>query len=175
MQVISESYLSFKGHAPPPRLASVLAFIIEAFRRTKSIEMCDVQLLLPAVLKCLVLVNEPQVKKLSTEILQCVVEGCQAGSGGELATQLTSVFRQFIQDYTTVYDNQVYSILEAVAVLDQSLVISLIPAMTEALRNSEYKQGLGRNAVQREAYKRLLSLLREAGQMEILKLGNETH
>uniref|UniRef100_A0A670II59 Protein MMS22-like n=1 Tax=Podarcis muralis TaxID=64176 RepID=A0A670II59_PODMU len=149
MQVISESYLSFKGHAPPPRLASVLAFIIEAFRRTKSIEMCDVQLLLPSVLKCLVLVNEPQVKKLSTEILQCVVEGCQAGSGGELATQLISVFRQFIQDYTTVYDNQVYSILEAVAVLDQSLVISLIPAMTEALRNSEYKQGLGRNAVQR--------------------------
>lgn len=62
---------------------------------------------------------------------------------------LISSFRQFIHDYTTVYDNQVYSILEAVAVLDQSLVISLIPAMTEALRNSEYKQGLGKNTVQR--------------------------
>ncbi|XP_053143556.1 protein MMS22-like isoform X2 [Hemicordylus capensis] len=174
-QVICENYLQFKGHAPPPRLASVLAFVLEVLQKTKSTETCDIELLLPSVLKCLVLINEPQVKKLSTEILQCMVEGCQAGSGGKLATQLTSVFRQFIQDYTTVYDNQVYSILEAVAVLDQSLVISLIPAMTEALRNSEYKQGLGRNTVQREGYKRLLSQLTEAGQMEILKLENETH
>ncbi|XP_077159832.1 protein MMS22-like isoform X1 [Paroedura picta] len=175
LQVISENYLQFKGHAPPPRLASVLAFILEALQKTKNTEMCNIELLLPVVLKCLVLVNEPQVKKLSTEILQCVIESCQRRSGGELATQLTSMFRQFIKDYTTVYDNQVYSILEAVAVLDQPLVINLIPAMTEALRNSEYKQGLGRNIVQREAYKRLLSQLAEAGQAEILKLGNESH
>lgn len=33
------------------------------------------------------------VKKLSTEILQYIVEGCQMRSGGEPATQLTSVFR----------------------------------------------------------------------------------
>uniref|UniRef100_UPI00253FA919 protein MMS22-like n=1 Tax=Euleptes europaea TaxID=460621 RepID=UPI00253FA919 len=175
LQVISENYLQFKGHAPPPRLASVLAFILEVLQRTKSPEMCNIGLLLPVVLKCLVLVNEPQVKKLSMEILQCVIESCQTRSGRELATQLTSMFRQFIQDYTTVYDNQVYSILEAVAVLDQSLVISLIPAMTEALRNSEYKQGLGRNIMQREAYKRLLSQLAEAGQLEIQKLENESH
>ncbi|XP_061479375.1 protein MMS22-like [Rhineura floridana] len=175
MQVIRENYLSFIAHAPPPRLASILAFFVEVFQRIKSTEMCDIELLLPSVLKCLVLVNEPQVKKLSTEILQYIVKGCQVGSGGELASQLTSVFRQFIQDYTTVYDNQVYSILEAVAVLDQSLVISLIPATTGALRNSECKQGFGRNAMQREAYKRLLSQLAEAGQTEILKLENETH
>ncbi|KAL8186284.1 UNVERIFIED_CONTAM: Protein MMS22-like [Gekko kuhli] len=175
LQIISENYLQFKGHAPPPCLASVLAFILEALQRTKSTEVCNVELLLPAVLKCLVLVNEPQVKKLSTEILQCVLESCQTRSGGEPATQLTSVFRRFIQDYTTVYDNQVYSVLEAVAALDQPLVINLIPAMTEALRSSEYKQGLGRNIVQREAYKRLLSQLAEAGQAEILKLENESH
>ncbi|XP_015673226.1 protein MMS22-like [Protobothrops mucrosquamatus] len=175
VQVISENYLQFKGNAPPSRLGSVLAFTLEALQRTKSIEIWDVETLLPSVLKCLVLVNEPQVKKLSTEILQYLVEGCQARPGGELATQLISVFRQFIQDYTTVYDNQVYSILETVAVLDQSLVIHLIPAMTEALRNSEYKQGLGRNTLQREAYKRLLSHLTEAGHMEILKLENESY
>lgn len=33
------------------------------------------------------------VKKISTDIVQYMVEGCQAGSGGEHATQLTSVFR----------------------------------------------------------------------------------
>ncbi|KAF7254531.1 Protein MMS22-like [Varanus komodoensis] len=174
MQVISENYLQFKSHAPPC-LASILAFILELFQRTRSSEISDVETLLPSVLKCLLLVNELQVKKLSTEVLQCIVKGCQVESGGKLPTQMISVFRQFIQDYTTVYDNQVYSILEAVAALDQSLVISLIPAMTEALRNSEYEQGLGRNAVQREAYKRLLSQLTEAGQMEIQKLENETH
>lgn len=69
-----------------------------------------------------------------------------------------SSFRQLVHNYATVYDNQVYSILEIVAVLDQSLVISLIPAMTEALRNSEYKQGLGRNTVQRYVWGSLLLL-----------------
>ncbi|XP_025067349.1 protein MMS22-like isoform X1 [Alligator sinensis] len=171
---INENYLQFKGNAPPPRLASVLAFILEVLLRTKNIEVCDIELLLPAVLKCLVFVNEPQVKKLSTEILQYIVEGCQMRSGGEPATQLTSVFRQFIQDYTTVYDHQVFSILETVAILDQMLVISLIPTITESLKDSEHKQGLGRNTAQREAYKRLLSHLTAAGQNEILKLENET-
>uniref|UniRef100_A0A803W3S6 Protein MMS22-like n=1 Tax=Ficedula albicollis TaxID=59894 RepID=A0A803W3S6_FICAL len=174
LHVIRENYLQFKGHAPPPRLASVLAFILQVLQRTQSIELCDIDLVLPAVLKCLVLVNELQVKKISTDIVQYMVEGCQAGSGGEHATQLTSVFRQFIQDYTAVYDHRVFSILETVAVLDQTLVTSLIPTITQSLKDSEHKQGLGRNAAQREAYKRLLSHLAEAGQNEIQKLENET-
>ncbi|KAM9196159.1 protein MMS22-like [Mergus octosetaceus] len=174
LHIINENYLQFKGSAPPPRLASVLAFILEVLQRTQTTAQCDVGLVLPAVLKCLVLVNELQVKKISTDIVQCMVEGCQVGSGGEHATQLTSVFRQFIQDYIAVYDHRVYSILEAVAVLDQTLVTSLIPTMTQALKDSEHKQGLGRNAAQREAYKRLLSYLSEAGQNEIQKLENET-
>ncbi|KAM4679404.1 protein MMS22-like [Amazona ochrocephala] len=174
LHVINENYLQFKGNAPPPRLASVLAFILDVLQRTQSIELCDIDLVLPAVLKCMVLVNELQVKKLSTDIVQYMVEGCQAGSGGERATQLTSVFRQFIQDYTAVYDHRVFSILETVAVLDQTLVTSLIPTITQSLKDSEHKQGLGRNTAQREAYKRLLSCLTEAGQNEIQKLENET-
>ncbi|KAJ7405206.1 Protein MMS22-like protein [Pitangus sulphuratus] len=174
LHVVKENYMQFKGNAPPPRLASVLAFILEVLQRTKSIELCDIELVLPSVLKCMVLVNELQVKKISTDIVQNMVEGCQAGSGGEHATQLTSVFRQFIQDYTAVYDHRVFSILEIVAVLDQMLVTNLIPTITQSLKDLEYKQGLGRNAAQREAYKRLLSYLAEAGQNEIQKLENET-
>ncbi|XP_027550523.1 protein MMS22-like isoform X1 [Neopelma chrysocephalum] len=174
LHIINENYMQFKGNAPPPRLASVLAFILEVLQRTQSTELCDIELVLPSVLKCMVLVNELQVKKISTDIVQNVVEGCQAGSGGEHATQLTSVFRQFIQDYTAVYDHRVFSILETVAVLDQMLVTSLIPTITQSLKDSEYKQGLGRNTAQREAYKRLLSYLAEAGQNEIQKLENET-
>ncbi|XP_062429063.1 protein MMS22-like [Rhea pennata] len=175
LHVINEHYLQFKGNAPPPRLASVLAFILEVLQRTQSTELCDIDLVLPAVLKCMVLVNELQVKKISTDILQCMVEGCQARSGGEHVNQLTSVFRQFIQDYTAVYDHRVFSILETVAVLDQTLVTCLIPTITQSLKDSEHKQGLGRNTAQREAYKRLLSHLTEAGQNEIQKLENETN
>ncbi|NXJ75798.1 MMS22 protein, partial [Trogon melanurus] len=149
LHIINENYLHFKGNAPPPRLASVLAFILEVLQRTQSTEPCDVDLVLPAVLKCMVLVNELQVKKISTDIVQYMVEDCQAGSGGERATQMTSVFRQFIQDYTAVYDHRVFSILEAVAVLNQTLVTSLIPTITQSLKDSEHKQGLGRNAAQR--------------------------
>ncbi|KAM6355241.1 protein MMS22-like [Podargus strigoides] len=174
LHVINENYMQFKGNAPPPRLVSVLAFILEVLQRTQSTELCDIDLILPAVLKCMVLVNELQVKKISTDIVQYMVEGCQAGSRGECTTQLTSVFRQFIQDYTAVYDHRVFSILETVAVLDQTFVTSLIPTITQSLKDSEHKQGLGRNAAQREAYKRLLSYLQEAGQNEIQKLENET-
>ncbi|NXP03443.1 MMS22 protein, partial [Thinocorus orbignyianus] len=149
LHVVNENYLQFKGNAPPPRLASVLAFILEVLQRTQSTELCDIDLVLPAVLKCMVLVNELQVKKISTDILQYMVEDCQAGSGGERATQLTSVFRQFIQDYTAVYNHRVFSVLQTVAVLDQTLVTGLIPTITQALKDSEHKQGLGRNAAQR--------------------------
>ncbi|XP_029452535.1 protein MMS22-like [Rhinatrema bivittatum] len=173
MQVLSENYLQFKGQAPPARLASVLSFVLHIFQRTKSIDSCDTELLLPAVLKCLLLVNEPQVRKLSTEILQHMVESCRMAPGEETTAQVTSVLRQFVQEYSTIYDHQVYSTLDILAVMDQSLVVSLIPLITQSLKNSEHKQGLGRNTMQRDAYRRLLSHLGESGQSEILKLESE--
>ncbi|XP_069091634.1 protein MMS22-like [Pleurodeles waltl] len=170
LQVLSDYYLQFKGHAPPPRLASVLAFIGDLLQRTQATEVGDVELLLPAVLKCLVLVNEPQVRKLSTDVMQHLVEACQVGPAEEPNAQLTAVVRQFVQDYSATYDHQVYSILEVLSVLDQRLVISLIPTMTQCLKDSEHKRGLGKNTAQRESYRRLLSHLGEAGQSEILAL-----
>uniref|UniRef100_A0A6I8NWR1 Protein MMS22-like n=1 Tax=Ornithorhynchus anatinus TaxID=9258 RepID=A0A6I8NWR1_ORNAN len=172
VQIIRENYLQFKGSSPPPRLASVLAFTLEFLWKT-DVEMRDVELLLPSVLKCLVLVNESQVKKLATEILHSVVETSHVRSGGEPAPQMTSVFRQFVRDYTMIYEQQVYGILEAVAVLDQQLVVSLISTITQTLKDSEHKQGLGKNIAQRNTYYKLLSLLGEPGQDERRKLESE--
>uniref|UniRef100_A0A5F8HLL8 Protein MMS22-like n=1 Tax=Monodelphis domestica TaxID=13616 RepID=A0A5F8HLL8_MONDO len=172
VQVIRKSYIHFKGTSPPPRLASILAFILELFKKT-NMDIGDMKELLPSVLKCLLLVNEPQVKRLATENLDHIVKACQAGSGGEPATQLTSVFRQFVQDYSMIYEQQVYNILEKVAELDQQIVTGLISTLTQCLKDSELKQGLGRNIAQREAYGRLLSLLGQPGQEERLKLENE--
>ncbi|XP_069462513.1 protein MMS22-like [Ambystoma mexicanum] len=174
LQVISENYIQFKGHSPPSRLVSVLAFLLEILQRAGDMDVGDVQLLLPPVLKCLLLVNEPQVRKLSTDVLQQLVEDCQVRPAGELHTHLTSVLRKFVQDYSAMYDHQLYSILEMVAVLDQTLVISLIPTITQSLKDSEHKRGLGRNAAQRESYRRLLSHLGESGQCEMLALESET-
>ncbi|XP_054249015.1 protein MMS22-like [Indicator indicator] len=174
LQVINDHYLQFRGAAPPPRLALVLVFLLEVLQRTQSPELCDVELVLPAVLRSLMLVNEPQVKKISTDIIQCMVEGCQAGSRGECTTQLTSVFRQLIQEHIALSAPRVFGVLEAVAALDQPLVAGLIPTATQALKDTEHKQGLGKNTAYREAYKRLLSHLAEAGQNEIQKLEAET-
>lgn len=58
-------------------------------------------------------------------------------------------FRQFIQDYGMQYSYHVYSILETVATLDQHVVIHLIPTLTQSLKDSELKWGLGRNITQR--------------------------
>lgn len=170
LQVISDSYLQFKGHAPPPRLASVLTFLVDILQRTQATDFGDVELLLPIVLKCLVLVNEPQVRKLSTDVLQHLVEACQPGPAEEPNAQLAAIVRQFVQDYSAIYDHQVYSILEVLSVLDQQLVISLIPTISQCLKDSEHKRGLGRNTAQRESYRRLLSHLGEAGQSEMLAL-----
>ncbi|XP_021077764.1 protein MMS22-like isoform X2 [Mus pahari] len=172
VHAIRKSYLEFKGSSPPPRLASVLAFILQLFKDTE-MGVCDLELLLPGIVKCLVLVNEPQVKKLATENLQCMVQTCQVGSEGGPATQLTSLFRQFIQDYSMQYSYQVYSILETVATLNQHVVIQLIPTLTQSLKDSELKWGLGRNIAQREAYSKLLSRLGQVGQGEKQRLESD--
>lgn len=172
VHAIRKSYLEFKGSSPPPRLASVLAFILQLFKDT-TLGVCDLELLLPGVLKCLVLVNEPQVKRLATENLQCMVKTCQVGSEGGPATQLTSLFRQFIQDYGMQYSYQVYSILETVAALSQHIGIQLIPTLTQSLKDSELKWGLGKNIAQREAYSKLLSRLGQAGQDEKQRLESD--
>ncbi|XP_017742250.1 PREDICTED: protein MMS22-like isoform X4 [Rhinopithecus bieti] len=172
VQVIRKSYLEYKGSSPPPRLASILAFILQLFKETNT-DVYEVELLLPGILKCLVLVGEPQVKRLATESLQYVVKACQVGSEEEPSAQLTSVFRQFIQNYGMRYYYQVYSILETVATLDQQVVIHLISTLTQSLKDSEQKWGLGRNIAQREAYSKLLSHLGQVGQDEMQRLEND--
>lgn len=47
------------------------------------------------------------------------------------------------------YDYQIYSILETVAALDQQVVIHLLSTLTQSLKDSERKWGLGRNIAQR--------------------------
>ncbi|GAB5571738.1 protein MMS22-like [Prionailurus iriomotensis] len=172
IQVIRKSYFECKGSLLPPRLASILAFILQLFKET-NIDISEVELLLPGILKLLVLVSEPQVKRLATENLQYMVKACQVGSEGEPAAQLTSVFRHFIQDYGTRYDNQIYSILETVAALDQQVVIHLLSTVTQSLKDSERKWGLGRNIAQREAYSKLLSHLGQVGQDEMQRLESD--
>ncbi|XP_043921666.1 protein MMS22-like [Protopterus annectens] len=174
LQVIKDNCLQFKGHAPPPRLASVLAFLFEVLRKSNSTDVAtDAMFLLPAVLKCIVLVNESQVKKISTDILQYSIESCPS-TAEEPHTQLASVLSLFIQEYMGTYSQQVFNVLEMVMVLSQPLVVSLIPAVTKSLKESEHKQGLGRNSAKRDAYKRLLSHLGEKGQQEILELNDDS-
>ncbi|KAM5164087.1 protein MMS22-like [Mantella aurantiaca] len=173
MQVINDSHLPFKGQAPPPRLASVLSFIVDVFQRSKTIEVADVEFLLPAVLKCMVLVNEPLVRKLSTKALQCIIEGCREVQKGEAVSYVLCILRQFIEEYLWIYDHQIFGILETLSILDQSLVVDLIPAISESLKAAEHRRGQGRNSASREAYNRLLSHLGELGQNELQALENE--
>lgn len=55
----SESFLQFKGHTPPPRLASLLMFLSELLRRNNDSEPALLTLPLPALLRCLMMVNDP--------------------------------------------------------------------------------------------------------------------
>lgn len=71
------------------------------------------------------------------------------------------------------YSYQVYSILETVAALSQHIGIQLIPTLTQSLKDSELKWGLGKNIAQREAYSKLLSRLGQAGQDEKQRLESD--
>lgn len=44
-----------------------------------------------------------------------------------------------------VYDRQIYSVLETVAVLNPPLVQALIPVLSQSLRHTEHKKGLGKD------------------------------
>ncbi|XP_019711809.1 protein MMS22-like isoform X1 [Hippocampus comes] len=170
LQVLCGSFLQFQGHCPPPRLASVLFFLLELLRRNSDSDPDLLALPLPALLRCLMLVNDPQVRKTSTDAVQLVVERCAAVCVQGPCEQLLSVLRSFVAENERVYDRQIYTVLETVAVLDPPVVEALIPTLSLALRNNEHKKGLGKNATLRSAYKKLLCLLGESGQAEISSL-----
>ncbi|KAK1894955.1 Protein MMS22-like [Dissostichus eleginoides] len=173
LEVLCTSFLQFKGHAPPPRLAAVLMFLLELLRRNSDSDPALLTVPLPSLLRCVMLVNEPQVRKTSTDALQLVVERCAAASTEGPSDQMITVLGSFVGENEGVYDRQVYSVLETVAVLDPSVVQALIPNLSISLRNTEHKRGLGRNIALRTAYRKLLCLLGESGQAEITSLEAE--
>ncbi|KAM6967442.1 protein MMS22-like [Aplochiton taeniatus] len=170
LQVLSESFLQFRGHAPPPRLASVLAFLLELLRRNGDTDPALLIMPLPSLLRCLMLVNEPQVKRTSVDALQLVVERSAAGPGAPPCEHTVNALRSFVEENQGVYERQVYAVLETVAVLDPPLVLLLIPLLSLGLRNMEHKRGLGKNTTMRNDYRKLLGLLGDSGQAEIISL-----
>ncbi|CAN9514129.1 unnamed protein product [Ophioblennius macclurei] len=173
LEVLCESFLQFKGHAPPPRLASVLMFLLELLRRNRDTDPALLTLPLPTLLRCVMLVNEPQVRKTSTDAIQLVVERCAAASAQGPCEQMISVLRSFVGENQGVYDRLVYGVLETVAVLDPAAVRALIPDLSLSLRNAEHKRGLGKNIALRSAYTKMLQLLGESGQAEIASLESD--
>uniref|UniRef100_A0A8C7P2R2 Protein MMS22-like n=1 Tax=Oncorhynchus mykiss TaxID=8022 RepID=A0A8C7P2R2_ONCMY len=128
LQVISENFLHFKGNAPPPRLVTILAFLLELLRRNNDSDPALLTTPLPSLLRCLKLVNEPHACTLVLQYL-CLTVFC--------------VFRSFVEENEGLYDRQVYSVLETIAVLDSHVVQVLIPVLSLSLRNTEHKRGLG--------------------------------
>uniref|UniRef100_A0AAR2LE22 Protein MMS22-like n=1 Tax=Pygocentrus nattereri TaxID=42514 RepID=A0AAR2LE22_PYGNA len=168
--VLRRTILQFKGHAPPHRLAAVLSFLLELLRRNNDTDPDLLTITLPPALRCLMLVNEPQVKRLSADCLQLIVERCLSAVRDQPCEQIITVLRTFVEENEALYELQVYSVLETVAILSPSTVSSLIPVLSLSLRNTEQKRGLGRNISLRNAYKSLLGLLGEAGQAELVSL-----
>uniref|UniRef100_A0A3P9JHE9 Protein MMS22-like n=1 Tax=Oryzias latipes TaxID=8090 RepID=A0A3P9JHE9_ORYLA len=165
-----DNFLQFKGHTPPPRLASLLIFLFELLRRNTDSDVTLLTVPLPSLLRFLMLVNEPQ-RKTSLDALQLVVERCAVASSEGPCEQMIAVL-SFVEENEGVYARQVYGVLETVAVLDPSVVQALIPSLSQSLRSCEHKQGLGKN-ITLSAYVKLLSLLGESGQAEITKLESD--
>ncbi|XP_016131162.1 protein MMS22-like [Sinocyclocheilus grahami] len=173
LHVLRENFLQFKGLAPPPRLAAVLSFLLELLKRNNDRDPALLTVPLPLVLRCLMLVNEPQVKRLSTEVTQLIVERCTAAVGEQPCEHTTTILQAFVEDNEGVYDQQVYNVLEVVAVLHPFTVTALIPFLSLSLRKTECKRGLGKNTSLRNGYRRLLALLGDSGQAEMISLEDD--
>ncbi|TRY84629.1 hypothetical protein DNTS_001352, partial [Danionella cerebrum] len=145
LHVLRENFLVFKGVAPPPRLASVLLFLLELLKRNRDQDSTVPTIPLPAVLRCLMLVNEPQVKRLSAEVTQLILERSTAAAGEQPCEHTAAILRAFVEENEGVYDQQVYNVLEVVAALHPFTVMALIPFLSLSLRKTERKRGLGRN------------------------------
>uniref|UniRef100_A0A673KNM9 Protein MMS22-like n=1 Tax=Sinocyclocheilus rhinocerous TaxID=307959 RepID=A0A673KNM9_9TELE len=147
LHVLRENFLQFKGLAPPPRLAAVLSFLLELLKRNNDRDPALLTVPLPLVLRCLMLVNEPQ------------------GRQGSYKGPFTPRTILFILTHS-----QVYNVLEVVAVLHPFTVTALIPFLSLSLRKTECKRGLGKNTSLRNGYRRLLALLGDSGQAEMISL-----
>ncbi|XP_060761858.1 protein MMS22-like isoform X2 [Neoarius graeffei] len=170
LQALRENFLQFRGHAPPARLAAVLMFLLELLKRNNDTDPALLTVPLANVLRCVMLVNEPQVKKLSTESVQLIMERCSSEAREEPCDQLITALRTFVEEIEGVYELQMYSTLETVAVLNPLAVTALIPLLSQSLRNTEQKRGIGKNTSLRNAYRTLLALLGDAGQAEMILL-----
>uniref|UniRef100_A0A672R0J6 Protein MMS22-like n=1 Tax=Sinocyclocheilus grahami TaxID=75366 RepID=A0A672R0J6_SINGR len=169
-----ENFLQFKGLAPPPRLAAVLSFLLELLKRNNDRDPALLTVPLPLVLRCLMLVNEPQVKRLSTEVTQLIVDAAlETIISRSVVTFFFFFPRAFVEDNEGVYDQQVYNVLEVVAVLHPFTVTALIPFLSLSLRKTECKRGLGKNTSLRNGYRRLLALLGDSGQAEMISLEDD--
>ncbi|KAL4657459.1 protein MMS22-like [Arapaima gigas] len=169
VQVLSDIMLQYKSHGPSSRLVAVLSFLLEMLKRSSEPDPVVTTLALPALLRCLLLTTEPQVRKLSIDTLQLLVEQSVEGSHDNISAAL----KCFVEENIGLYEHQVYSVLEVVSLLHPSAVEGLIPVLSLSLRNTECKRGLGRNTVLRNAYKKLLSNLGESGFAEMISLDKD--
>lgn len=64
-----ENFLQFRGHAPPARLAAVLMFLLELLKRNNDTDPALLTVPLANVLRCVMLVNEPQGGKCTHSAL----------------------------------------------------------------------------------------------------------
>ncbi|KAM9514073.1 LOW QUALITY PROTEIN: protein MMS22-like [Salvelinus alpinus] len=94
LQVISENFLHFKGNAPPPRLVTVLAFLLELLRRNNVSDPALLTCPFPSLLRCLKLVNEPHVRRTSTE--------AEAAAGDAPCDQTVPVLRNPYRNLLTL-------------------------------------------------------------------------
>uniref|UniRef100_A0A8C1L902 Protein MMS22-like n=1 Tax=Cyprinus carpio TaxID=7962 RepID=A0A8C1L902_CYPCA len=159
LHVLRENFLQFKGLTPIPRLAAVLSFLLELLKRNSDRDPALHTIPLPLVLRCLMLVNEPQ------EVTQLIVERCTAAAGEQPCEHTTTILQAFVEENEGVYDQQVYNVLEVVAVLHPFTVTALIPFLSLSLRKIECKRGLGKNTSLSNSY-----LYVNSGQAEMISL-----
>ncbi|XP_060567451.1 protein MMS22-like isoform X4 [Ruditapes philippinarum] len=171
--IVVNNLLPVKNMTVHPNHILGFSFIKEIVQRTASSEVKarELPMMLPVCLEYMLLLpNTSSTWNLVLAILQHLTEAFYCQKQCVQLCELTVVMEQFISSYFKFSSTGVLKLMEKMALLLQDAVVTVIPKLSESVRNIEKLRGFGTDQKLRGQYCQVLKQLGETGVQEIQKL-----
>ncbi|KAI0228829.1 Protein MMS22-like [Lamellibrachia satsuma] len=144
LHVLSLDCLSPRGMILPPNAHLAMTFVVELFNKTMSRAVLarDCAVLLSVVLQYMLCCENASLKQSCARVLQMMLEAVRDHPEATDRAALQEVLKVFLGLMKTCH-GRVLRVMESVSILCPSVVIDVIPTMTQAVKTSESMRGVG--------------------------------
>ncbi|KAL3874351.1 hypothetical protein ACJMK2_037379 [Sinanodonta woodiana] len=172
LHLVVEQFLAVKNMTLPASHTMGLSFITEVLQRTVNTEVIagDSPVLLPSILEYILLTDSSTILQCTTSLLQKLLDAYSIHQQHERQCQIVTVLEQFVTTYFKLNSEGVFRTLEKVAILNNMVVVPIIPKLNYSVLDVETKRGVGTDSKLRSKYISLLMMLGLEGKEEIVKL-----